>query len=309
MSGNGFSSTVSMRQVIDECRHMLSDSGQADVSAVSTAPIPTLLEQVNAYLDDQRRKQRPVISSLHHFACVGGTLIARCIAAMPQTYLLSEVDPLSTHGLDPTRPTFAPTDLLRHLRYSTRPVPEATIIEAYLAALEAIQADLRGRGARLVLRDHSHSHYCTLSAPEERRSHLSILLERFEVHGALTVRDPVESYISLVNQGWDVFTPPGFDEYCRRYLLFLEAYEGVPIFRYEDFVADPEAELEALCEVLAVEYVPGAPDHLAAIRMTGDSGRTGRKVTPRPLKPRSEALERQIEESDTFQDLRTRLGY
>lgn len=309
MTGKDASSTGSMRQVVSECRRMLSESWQADGLAVRAASIPTLHEQVSAYLNDQRRQQHSAISSLHHFACVGGTLIARCIAAMPQTYLLSEIDPLSTHGLDPRHPAFAPTDLVRHLRYSTRPVPEGTIEKTYLAAVETIHAELRVRGARLVLRDHNHSHYCTASEPEERRSHLSILSERFDVHGVLTVRDPVESYISLVKQGWDAFMPKGFDEYCRRYLLFLDDYQGLPIFRYEDFVADPEVELEAMCDVLDLEYAPGAPDLISAVRMTGDSGRSGRGVSARPPKPRTKSLQQEIGASDAYQGLRARLGY
>ncbi len=309
MTEKDSSPVASMRHVVEDCRRMLAETGQTDLRPVSAAPIPTLLEQVNAYLEAQRRQQRPAISSLHHFACVGGTLIARCIAAMPLTHVLSEVDPLSTHGLDPSRPTFAPTDLLRHLRYCARPVPESVILDTYRAALETLEAEFRRSGARLVVRDHNHSHYCTATDPESRPSHLSILSERFDVHGALTVRDPVESYISLVKQGWDTFAPAGFDEYCRRYLLFLDAHQGLPIFRYEDFLADPEAELQALCRALDLEYTPGAPDLIAAIRMTGDSGRTGRGVAPRAPKPRTEALDQEIEASGAYQHLCARLGY
>ena len=44
---------------------------------------------------------RPFARAIHHFACSGGTVISKCVAAMPHVALLSEVNPLNRFGADP----------------------------------------------------------------------------------------------------------------------------------------------------------------------------------------------------------------
>lgn len=298
-----------LKQAVDECQDLLADLPASQELTDSSEPIPSLLDQVREYLADEERDQTPPIAILHHFACAGGTLISRCLSVMPQVYLLSEVDPLSTHGLDMNRPVFAPTDVLRHLRYSHRPVPDDVIVDAYLEGLVTVVGRVRETGGRLVIRDHSHSHFCTDVDPASRPSHLAILKRRFSVRNVVTVRDPVESYLSLIALKWVSFEPASFDEYCRRQLLFLDACGDCDIVRYEDFVRDPESVLEDLCRVLGLVYRPGAPDLISTIRLTGDSGRKGTQIAPREPKPVPDAIALEIERSDHYNALKVRLKY
>ena len=53
-------------------------------------------------------------------------------------------------------------------------------------------------------------------------------------------------------------TPATFDEYCRRYLAFLDAYAGVPVVRYEDFVASPQRAIERVADFLGPGCVDGS---------------------------------------------------
>ena len=39
--------------------------------------------------------QKPVIRTIHHLACTGGTLISKCISSMPETALISEINPMN----------------------------------------------------------------------------------------------------------------------------------------------------------------------------------------------------------------------
>ena len=68
------------------------------------------------------------IRTIHHFACTGGTLISKCIATMPNTQMLSEVDPLSTM-LQSKKPKFALTDIIILMQQSTRGIESGLIID------------------------------------------------------------------------------------------------------------------------------------------------------------------------------------
>lgn len=292
---------------VEECRAMLADWGPSS-SGVPAASLPSLLEQLNALLGERSARPAP-LATIHHFACTGGTLIGRCLTVMPNVCVLSEMDPLSTYTLDRRYPSFAPTDLIRHLRYSLREIDEPVIADVYLAALEAAKRGLDRVGLRLVIRDHTHSHYCVGADYRGRRTHRSLLSDRFALRSIVTVRDPLESFVSLGKLNAISFEPRTFDEYCRRYTAFLDDHADLPLYRYEDFVADPDAVVPAMVRDLGLAYRPGFEALIGPVAMTGDSGRRGGRIEPRPPKPRSPALEAEAEASLAYQTLRQRLGY
>ena len=103
----------------------------------------TLLEQCMSICAQQHSTTPAPIRTVHHFACTGGTLICKCIAAMPNIQLLSEVDPLSTLLKSTVKPQFAPTDMVKLMRQSTRGVSDELIIELFLNNLEIIYSRSR----------------------------------------------------------------------------------------------------------------------------------------------------------------------
>lgn len=274
-------------------------------------PLPSLLQQSRTLVEQSTALDDEPVRMLHHFACTGGTLISRCVAALPNIFMISELDPLSPLGLGGERPAFAPTDLIRHLRYSLRPVPDTVIEEVFCAAYRVMQERLAQRGFRVVVRDHTHSHYCT--GPQiPTRTSLRALLERdHRVLSFVTVRNPLESFISMVKlvQSHERFSPWNFDEYCRRYLVFLDDYADVPCLRYEDFVADPATHLRQISEALQLPWNEQALDLIAIIRLTGDSGRRGDNITARPPKSLPGDLVEEARQSRHFPPLMSRLGY
>ena len=121
----------------------------------------TLLQQCLDMCEQQQAQPPEPVRTVHHFACTGGTLICKCIAAMPNVQLLSEVDPLSTMQHHPgQRPRFAPTDMAAQLRQSSRGVREDLLIELFHHELRLVHADAAENGQRLVVRDHAHGHFC-----------------------------------------------------------------------------------------------------------------------------------------------------
>ena len=295
---------------LEDCRALLSSEvGPVQDERTPALPLPSLMAQLGELVEDSRNTGRRPLGLVHHFACSGGTLISKCIASMPNVCLLSELDPLSAHGFDPTRPDFAPTDILRHLRYARTDTPADVVQETYLSALDTAYSLLGRSGRQIVIRDHTHSHYCTHADIDSRPTHLEIIQDRFDVRPILTVRNPVDSYISLQENGWIMHHPPNFDEYCRRYLRFLDDHRDVPLYKYEDIIASPRPMLQAICSEMQIDYDDGFEAVISVIPLTGDSGRMGTRISHRPPKPRPASLLKEMDDSSHYSDLISRLAY
>jgi hypothetical protein len=228
---------------------------------------------------------------------------------MPNTRLLSEIAPLTTLLVDPIKPRFAPSDLILHMKTGLRPCDRDDIVAVFLAALATLSEQCRRRGERLVLRDHAHSHFCVgAEVPDYAPLHLMIAALA-PVRGVVTVRHPLESYLSLLNNRWEHHQPSGLDEYCRRYLAFLVAHDDLPRFRYEDFVADPDSVLRQICAALDLPFNSCAVEVFSLVQISGDSGRSGNLISSRPRRAIDESLRLTLAESAAYHDLCSRMGY
>lgn len=278
---------------LDDAMRLLAGYGGAQDSDGKEEPLPSLLAQCKALCDGFAEAEP--IRSIHHFACTGGTLMARCVAALPNTVLLSEIDPLSRAKLEPTYPKteFAPHDVLLHLLRADHRVDQAVVIEAFQAAIAATLAALARRGQRLVLRDHSHSQFCTGVDAASRPTVHEMLVQCCRVKALVTVRHPLDSFLSLDALGWRQFSPFTLEEYGQRYLAFLARHAGLPLLRYEDFVPEPRAGLEQICGHLDLPYEPLSITLIGAVTISGDSGRSGTAIAPRPRRAVPPATEAQ----------------
>lgn len=293
---------------IEETLSLLEKTRDADPKGpVPAEPLPSLLKDCEAACAALDAVEPEPIRTIHHFACTGGTILSRCIEAMPNTVLLSEIDPLSTIPL--RKASFAPLDILQQSQTGLRPLDDTGVTETFLAGLTAMhEAHLR-TGRRLVIRDHTHSHYCTETDPAARPTIHALLRDRFALRSLVTVRHPLDSFISLEKNGWVMFTPKTLEEYCRRYLLFLNAYDDTPVLRYEDFVNDPDHFSKKIAETLALPFTDHWRQILPVISVTGDSGRSGDEIAPRARQDVSSDLLRASQESAHYKLLCVRLGY
>jgi hypothetical protein len=269
-----------------------------------------LLQQCQALCTQGAEVRQEPIRTVHQFACSGGTVISKCIAAMPNVQLLSEVDPLAPvartqNGLPP----FTPTDMPALLRGSTRGASDALIAKVFQADLHVLHEYSVRHGLRLVVRDHAHTHYCRGERVPTRPGLRRLVHDVAPVLSLLVVRDPVDSFASLVRNGWVQFTPPDFETYCQRYLRFLDDHADVPLMRYEDFVAEPVKAMKRTCALLELPFVADFPALFSAIRISGDSGRSGSELAARPRRPEAEALRRESKQISSCRLLASRLGY
>jgi Sulfotransferase family len=296
--------------VVEEALSLLGDyRSLAEDRLPAQEPLPSLLEQCEAATAAVRSASPEPVRTLHHVACSGGTLISKCLALMPNTTLLSEFDPLSRLELHRWIGRFAPTDLVLGMRASLRADDDAAAVEVTLAGVAALRDLLERRGQVLVIRDHPHSAYFAHASLPERPALRHTLSGRFDLRSVVTVRHPVDSLLSLRHNRWVHYTPDTVEEYCRRYMRFLDAHDGLPVVRYEDFVAAPEAILQRICAHLSLPYREGTPDLLSLVRMSGDSGRSGMQIAPRPRRDMTAEEKDAFAGCQLFVQLCCRLGY
>lgn len=281
---------------------------------------PNYLEMIGDLPDDILRKMLDVIERdaephrdpvriIHHFACTGGTLISKSLQVQPNVFLLSEVDPLSQIQLTQRRAQFAPTDPILLARASLKSIDDETAVRMFSSSINVLYEHLVSNGQRLVLRDHTHSHYCTGVLSDSRTTLIEMVRNISRVCSVLTVRHPVDSFLALDKNGWRHFEPFSLEEYSVRYIRFLEANQGAPIFMYEDFVEDPDRVMREICEALYLPYNPDWKSLISTVKLSGDSGRSGNRIAPRPRREISDALLEQAVESQSYGRLCKKLGY
>ena len=273
----------------------------------SNEPLLSLLSQCEIRCEALANTPAEPVRTLHHFACSGGTVMSRAIAAQSNITLLSEVDPLST--LTEKITGFAPSDVIGLARSGVGRMPDEVIIETFLASLEALFDNLSLIGRCLVLRDHAHSQFCTDIQPDSRPSLRKILSDRFALRSVVTVRHPLDSYLSLISNGWTHFTPFTLEEYSKRYLMFLDEYSDLPVFLYEKFTIEPDKIIQEISQALNISYTANWQDLLPIIALSGDSGRKGNVINGRPRKLVSSDVETETINNPTYEAVCDRLGY
>lgn len=243
---------------------------------------------------------------IFHLACTGGTLLSKLIAALPNTFLLSELHPQSP--LAPAARRFAPSDLGLLSRAALFPDGDAFCESLFANGLRHASDWVSRRGGNLVLRDHSHSDFCW-GAPKRESTLLRICAERkWPVRPLVTVRHPAASFASLERNGWVHFEPADFITYCDRYIDFLEAVQSPLVMRYEDFLASPEQSLIELCDYWSLPYCDTAVDTFSVFAFSGDSGRSGAEIAARAPSDRELEL-RAATNNASYRQLLERLGY
>jgi hypothetical protein len=299
-----------LAEVLDDALELLaSDRTCNALPARASAIQPSLFEQCIELCRQNTAHALEPIRTIHHLSCTGGTLITKCLAAMPNVMALNEVDPLSTMTFKADKPSFTPTDMPSLLRQGNQKVSDDLLVRLFLENLNLVRNEFGSIGKRLLLRDHSHSQFLTGNEVARRPTMLSMVSSRFQTISIVTVREPIDSFLSLEKLGWQHFKPNTFDEYCRRYHAFLDAYENVPVFRYEDFVSAPAATMVEICRVFGFNYSETFIDTFDTFHFSGDSGRKGATIELRPRREANEEFINNAEKCDSYIELVARLCY
>jgi Asp-tRNA(Asn)/Glu-tRNA(Gln) amidotransferase C subunit len=268
-------------KVIDEAVEIIEHADiveKKDVSELhpenSMVDTQSLLARCETTCAEKSSNLKPTIRLIHHLACSGGTLISKCISAMPNVYLLSEAHPFSDLHLRTEKPKFLPSDISSLSRHANIPHQNELARKIFLESIKLTDQHLTNMGAYLVIRDHTHSDYTVGETECDYSAIVNVLQSDYNVSSLLTIRDPIDAYAALVKNKWLHFSPSTFDEYCRRFNVMLNHFEHANIVRFEDFVAQPATKMREVCEHLAIPYSDFFEDIFGVFRVTGDSGRS-----------------------------------
>ncbi|MGY5449835.1 hypothetical protein ACVFI8_02620 [Agarivorans sp. MS3-6] len=270
------------------------DQALALVESAAGVDIPQLPQEANEQFVDtqsllercervckQHEDKKPTIRIIHHLACSGGTLISKCISAMPNVYLLSEVHPFTDLAIGTGQPKYAPSDIISLSKYAGIPKQKQLAAKLFKNAISEVYSHVESMGGVLVLRDHTHADFSTTDEIPEKSTIVSILEDDYNVVSVLTIRDPIDSYSSLVKNGWVHFKPQTFDEYCRRLCLLLEQYDKDRVFKYEKFVENPQQQMLMIAKMLELSFSDEFEDIFGMFKVTGDSGRSTDVISAR----------------------------
>ena len=211
--------------------------------------------------------------------------------------------------MTPSGGKFTPADLMRLAQFSNRAPSQEEKIDLFLSGLSTLYQSNVGKGLRLLVRDHAHSHFCVGPEVPSRPSLLELLRRDYPVRSIVTVRHPIDSYLALFSNKWLHFQPEDVDEYAKRYEAFLDCYAEHPIFRYEDFIEKQDETLQHICNGLDLGFPEGYQDLFMSHSFSGDSGRRGQKIECRPRRPIAEDLEQAIQQSHPMARLCKQLDY
>ena len=282
---------------------------------VKTTTVSLDFTNANSLLDkceqviDSYKKSKPVIRVIHHLACSGGTLFSKCLAAMPNTFLLSEVHPYSDLHLDRGASVYLPTDIISLSRYADIPDVEQLAGDIFTSNIIKTSKHVSSYAGSLILRDHTHFDFCIGARVALKPAVFSLLESHFEIRNLVTIRNPIDSYLSLEKNNWKHFDPFSFEEYCRRFIEMTKFYSKSDIYRYEDFVKEPSLTMQKMCVSLDLPYSDCFLDIFELFRVTGNSGRSSPVITEMPRGELSPEFLLEVQASSSFQRIIKKFDY
>lgn len=242
------------------------------------------------------------VRTVHHLSSSGGTIIAKAIAALPRVVLLSEMNPSNRvrllHPVDPLPQMLANyPELMSHV----------DVEKVFLERMSEVQTACARHNRLLVVRDHSHFDFLRRNVQKPRLR--AVLGQSFEIVSVATIRNPVDTWLSMLDAGFAIDLP-SFTAYCDRVKMFVDAYADIPMLKYEDFCAASADTVEKIAAALDLPFDPAFESRIGAIRITGDSGRLSRSRSiqslPRRPVPDGLAAELRRPENRTFLE---QIGY
>lgn len=243
-----------------------------------------------------------LVRTIHHLSSFGGTVISQCLAAMPGVTVLSEINPMSYRPAG----VYNPMTPLEQFQSAHTCLSHTELKEFFLWQIDLILKKCQQQQLQLLIRDHSHSDFL-LRVPRKIRSLFEFLKSDYDVQALITIRNPVDAYLSMQVSGFDLLD--SFDLYCQRYLLFADYYSFCPFYRYEDFVDDPDSILQSICNYYCFDFDRDYRTGFNNIQLTGGSGRKSDSISRFERRSYSSDFEAEVQASASFKLIANRFGY
>jgi hypothetical protein len=206
----------------------------------------------------------------YSFARSGGTLINRCLGAIPANLVLSEVNP---HG------AVVPVDAqaIEWIGLLRPDESEAFGRTGYGAQVRTLAEAAAARSQHLVVRDWTILNFMENVFFDDFQP--SALLEQdlyltrsgLEYRSAVVARRAPAVYESIVRT-FAHLSHLEVAEFGSAYLTYARAVAGRPVLQFEEFCREPEPRLETLCGWLGIAYSSSFLEGFRTFdRCTGDN--------------------------------------
>ena len=248
---------------------------------------------------------------IHHWPCSGGTVISKCIAALPNIIFLSEIHPYAyLRFMKEDEKSYLPTDLIQQLSFKRNGRNSNLCNSAFRGAICEINNSTYQINKILVLRDHSHIDFFVGPLPRNESLICQLFADKYDLLRILTVRHPLDSWLSIKKNNWDQSIQfNSFDEFCSRIKYMLKAMKDVPIIYYEKFCVEPNLNVKKICQELKLSFEKSFLNKFHSLTISGDSGRGGKIIKPRERRESSMELKKEIHNSQNYIDICRLLNY
>jgi hypothetical protein len=219
---------------------------------------------------------------IHQLPRAGGTVICKCLGAMNDVTLLSEIAPydgagartvLFHKGKAPSISLIPPADSPRggpavttvyHPLYQAcywfrlvRPRELESLHREldYVGIVELLHRRASERGETLIIRDWLYLDFWAkpyVLEPTFQLSFADALAQRLRIKRVFTVRHPLDMWLSWRDHGSELELD--FETFMRGCRRFAELAAGHGFYRYEDFVKQPSQILARICDDLEITY-------------------------------------------------------
>jgi hypothetical protein len=178
------------------------------------------------------------------YARSGGTLLNQCLGSLPDTVVLSEVNPLNGGTGAPIK---ADTPYEQALRWYGIPLTSRDFSGSILELIEICKQ----KGLSLIVRDWSSVNFMPMSRNNYQAPYEFLTLELLKSKCNMAV-------FAFVRNAIDVFLSQGekINNFSINYLRYAKAVVNlkVPVFKYEDFCRSPETILKSICALGGIDF-------------------------------------------------------
>ena len=241
------------------------------------------------------------------YARSGGTLLNKCLGALPGTVVLSEVNPLGggwgALGADSITTVREQAALWYGIDIAT---------DDFYDGIVQLDSICESSGRHLVVRDWCYvnfaSHEYNHGNPTKRFLTIEGLRGKIDMQVFAFVRDAIDIWIS---RGC-----PDVKQFFGEYWGYIEKLTelNVPVFKYEDFCNNPMSTLRDICECTGLEYADVSERYRDFEYVNGDTqgASRGNTLSEIRLLPRKDIPSKKVKEvnaSDLMKKCNSVMGY
>ena len=218
------------------------------------------------------------IRLIHNLPRSGGTIISKSLGAQKDVVLLSEIHPkgvaiskklgAKSSIFDPIFQSQIWNNLFKEEEYKKICTSNLKFDEK----IDLIYEKTELANKKLIIRDWAFVDYFgkPFIEPTYKNSLLKILKKKYEILNLYIIRDPIKLYTSCHNVLSFFRKHYDFDFFLKGYRNFFLDINKSNICIFENFIKEPEKNLQKMCNILKIQYDHNYLIKLKDVNLTGD---------------------------------------